>query len=137
MLGAGLKGIEDELPLAPEATNNIFKMTESELSARVSPRCRGTRAAIELFAGSKLMEEVLGSHIHSFYAENKRGRVDEYRNASHAVGARPLPVHHLRTSAGTASQRDELTGGVGRGHTSSRRRCSFPAQADETVSSCI
>jgi len=80
MLGAGLKGIEDELPLATEATNNIFKMTQSELDAAGIKTLPGSLGeSIELFAKSELMKEVLGEHIHTFYVENKRAEWDEYR----------------------------------------------------------
>ena len=80
MLGAGLKGIEDELPLATEATNNIFQMTQSELDAAGIKTLPGSLGeSIELFAKSELMKEVLGEHIHTFYVENKRAEWDEYR----------------------------------------------------------
>ena len=80
MLGAGLKGIEDELELAPEATNNIFHMSQDELDAAGIKTLPGSLSdAIELFANSQLMKDVLGEHIHSFYVENKRAEADEYR----------------------------------------------------------
>ena len=80
MLGAGLKGIEDELELAPEATNNIFHMSQEELDAAGIYTLPGSLSdAIELFANSELMKDVLGEHIHSFYTENKRAEWDEYR----------------------------------------------------------
>ena len=80
MLGAGLKGIEEKLPLAPEATNNIFHMSNDELDAAGIKTLPGSLGdAIELFAGSELMKEVLGEHIHTFYADNKRAEADEYR----------------------------------------------------------
>jgi glutamine synthetase len=80
MLGAGLKGIEEKLPLAPEATNNIFHMSDDELDAAGIKTLPGSLGdAIELFRKSELMKEVLGEHIHTFYAENKRAEWDEYR----------------------------------------------------------
>jgi glutamine synthetase len=80
MLGAGLKGIEEKLTLAPEATNNIFHMSQSELDAAGIKTLPGSLGdAIELFANSALMKEVLGEHIHTFYTENKRAEWDEYR----------------------------------------------------------
>ena len=80
MLGAGLKGIEEKLPLMPEATNNIFNMTDAELEAAEIKLLPGTLGeAIELFAESELMKEVLGEHIHSFYVANKREEWKEYR----------------------------------------------------------
>ena len=72
-LGAGLKGIEEKLELMPEATNDIFHMSEAELTAagiKTLPRNLGE--AIDLFEKSETMREILGDHIHSFYAENKK-----------------------------------------------------------------
>jgi glutamine synthetase len=80
MLGAGLKGIEEKLELMPEATNNIFHMSDDELAAAGINILPGTLGeAIELFENSELMKEVLGEHIHSFYVKNKRAEWDEYR----------------------------------------------------------
>jgi glutamine synthetase len=80
MLGAGLKGIEEKLPLMPEATNNIFHMSEAELEAAGINVLPGTLGeAIDLFEHSELMKEVLGEHIHEFYVANKRKEWDEYR----------------------------------------------------------
>jgi glutamine synthetase len=80
MLGAGLKGIEEKLPLMPEATNNIFHMSDDELEAAGINILPGTLGeSIELFEKSELMKEVLGEHIHSFYVANKRKEWDDYR----------------------------------------------------------
>ena len=80
MLGAGLKGIEEKLELAPEATNNIFKMSNDELDAAGIYTLPGTLGdAIDKFEASELMKEVLGEHIHSFYVKNKRAEWDDYR----------------------------------------------------------
>jgi glutamine synthetase len=80
MLGAGLKGIEEELELAPEATNNIFHMSDEELDAAGIYTLPGTLGeAIDKFEKSELMREVLGDHIHAFYVKNKRAEWDAYR----------------------------------------------------------
>ena len=80
MLGAGLKGIEEKLPLMPEATNNIFHMSDAELETAGINILPGTLGeAIDLFEHSELMKEVLGEHIHEFYVANKRKEWDEYR----------------------------------------------------------
>jgi glutamine synthetase len=79
MLGAGLKGIEDKLELMPEATNDIFHMTEEELDAagiKTLPRNLGE--AIDLFQKSETMREILGDHIHAFYSENKKTEWADY-----------------------------------------------------------
>ena len=50
MLGAGLKGIEDELPLMPEATNNIFEMSRGRARGRRHQDAAGHLGeAIEMF----------------------------------------------------------------------------------------
>ena len=79
MLGAGLKGIEDELELMPEATNNIFDMSEDELeTAGIKTLPTNLGEAIELFEHSEAMKEILGEHIHAFYVENKKAEWDDY-----------------------------------------------------------
>jgi glutamine synthetase len=94
MLGAGLKGIEEKLELMPEASNNIFDMTEDELAAagiKVLPKDLGE--AIELFEHSELMKEVLGEHIHSFYVENKKAEWADYiMNVSQWELKKYLPI---------------------------------------------
>ncbi|MDO8880164.1 MAG: glutamine synthetase family protein [Coriobacteriia bacterium] len=79
MLGAGLKGIEEGLTLMPEATNNIFHMTEDELSeAGIKTLPGNLGEAIVAFEESELMKEVLGEHIHRFFVENKKKEWSEY-----------------------------------------------------------
>jgi glutamine synthetase len=79
MLGAGLKGIEEELELMPEATNDIFEMTETELAeAGIETLPKDLGEAIERFEHSALMKEILGDHIHAFYVENKKAEWADY-----------------------------------------------------------
>jgi glutamine synthetase len=79
MLGAGLKGIEEGLTLMPEATNNIFHMSQEELDAAgIATLPKDLGEAIELFEQSELMRDVLGEHIHSFFVRNKRAEWSEY-----------------------------------------------------------
>jgi len=79
MLGAGLKGIEEGLTLAPEATNNIFHMSEEELeTAGIKTLPKDLGEAIDLFEKSELMKEVLGEHIHTFFVANKKAEWSEY-----------------------------------------------------------
>ncbi|GAB4290260.1 MAG: type I glutamate--ammonia ligase [Coriobacteriia bacterium] len=82
MLGAGLKGIEEGLELRPEATNDIFKMSEAELAeAGIETLPSSLADAVKLFEGSELMKDVLGEHIHKFFCENKKAEVDAFRLA--------------------------------------------------------
>jgi glutamine synthetase len=79
MLGAGLKGIEEKLPLMDEATNDIFEMTEAELEAAGIKTLPGNLGeAIDLFANSETMKEILGEHIHTFYSKNKKAEWRSY-----------------------------------------------------------
>jgi glutamine synthetase len=79
MLGAGLKGIEEKLELMPEATNDIFEMTPTELEeAGIKTLPKDLGEAIELFEKSETMREILGDHIHEFYAENKKAEWTDY-----------------------------------------------------------
>lgn len=79
MLGAGLKGIEEELELMPESTNDIFEMTEAELEAAgIGTLPKDLGEAIERFEQSEVMKEILGEHIHSYYVENKKAEWADY-----------------------------------------------------------
>jgi glutamine synthetase len=81
MLGAGLKGIEDGLELAPEATNNIFEMTPAEMKeAGIGTLPSTLGEAIELFEGSEAMKDILGEHIHEFFVSNKRAEWTEFQS---------------------------------------------------------
>ena len=63
----------------PEATNNIFDMTEAELAeAGINTLPNDLGEAIALFERSELMKEVLGEHIHRFFVENKKNEWSEY-----------------------------------------------------------
>lgn len=79
MLGAGLKGIEEQLELIPEATNDIFEMTPAELEeAGILTLPRNLGEAIDLFEQSETMKEILGDHIHTFYSKNKQAEWSDY-----------------------------------------------------------
>lgn len=82
MLAAGLKGIEDELPL-PEPTEGVdlFSLTPDELEERgIKMLPDNLGKAIELFEKSELMKETLGEHIHSFLVDEKRREWQEYQS---------------------------------------------------------
>jgi glutamine synthetase len=79
LLGAGLKGIEENLTLPPEFTANAFALSKEELEASnigILPSNLGQ--AVDLFEQSELMREILGEHIHSYFVRNKRAEWDEY-----------------------------------------------------------
>ncbi len=78
-IAAGLKGIEEELPLPPEASNETFQLSGDEL-AKLGivhlPRTLGE--AVDRFEGSDLMREVLGDHIFDYFIRSKRAEWQEF-----------------------------------------------------------
>jgi glutamine synthetase len=79
LLGAGLAGIEEELPLPEEFTSNAFALSRQDLlerGIRLLPTNLGE--AIDLFEGSDLMRRLLGEHIHAFFVRNKREEWEAY-----------------------------------------------------------
>ncbi len=80
MLGAGLKGIEEGLELPPEATNNIFEMTDQEMKdADIGTLPEDLGEAIKLFESSETMKEILGDHIHEYFVANKKAEWFEFK----------------------------------------------------------
>ena len=81
MLAAGLAGIEEELELQPPTEDqDLFNLSRQELrdrGIRTLPETLGE--AVELFAGSKLMRETLGEHIHTYLVKAKRAEWNEYQ----------------------------------------------------------
>lgn len=80
VLAAGLKGIEEELPLQESLENSDWShLSRQELHARGIETLPDTLGeAVEQFAESKLMKETLGSHIHSFLVSAKRKEWNDY-----------------------------------------------------------
>jgi glutamine synthetase len=80
MLAAGLDGIERELDLAPEASNNIYEMTDDEReSAGIRSLPEDLHDAIGLAAHSGLLRNTLGEHVHEYLIRNKRAEWDGYK----------------------------------------------------------
>jgi glutamine synthetase len=80
MLAAGLEGIENSYELAPEASNNIFEMTEEERRiAGIASLPEDLYEAIKLADGSKVLRDALGDHVHEFLIRNKREEWDGYK----------------------------------------------------------
>ena len=81
VLAAGLKGIEEELELCPPMEEDSARgLSRQELRARGFASLPDTLGeAVELFAESELMKEVLGEHIHSFLVKVKREEWNEYQ----------------------------------------------------------
>src|SRR5947208_5090505 len=80
MLAAGLAGIEGEYELPPEASNNIYEMTEEERrTAGIESLPEDLYEAIRVAEGSKVMRDCLGEHVHEFLIRNKREEWDSYK----------------------------------------------------------
>ena len=67
MLAAGLDGIEHELELPPEASNNIYEMSEAERGAAgIDSLPQDLHAAIELAEDTEPLRSALGEHVLEF-----------------------------------------------------------------------
>ncbi|HEX9822927.1 MAG TPA: glutamine synthetase family protein [Actinomycetota bacterium] len=80
MLAAGLRGIEDEEELPPEASNNIYEMTDDERrEAGIAALPEDLSEAIRMAEGSELLREALGDHVFEELIRNKREEWERYR----------------------------------------------------------
>jgi glutamine synthetase len=80
MLAAGLAGIENEYELPPEASNNIYEMSEEERrAAGIESLPEDLYEAIRVAEGSDLVREALGDHVFEWLVRNKREEWDEYK----------------------------------------------------------
>ncbi|MDO4536523.1 MAG: glutamine synthetase family protein [Coriobacteriales bacterium] len=76
-IAAGLKGIEDELPLPPEVTSgDLSEALMAQKGYRHLPKSLGE--AIETFEQSELMRKTLGDHICDFLVTEKRSEWTDY-----------------------------------------------------------
>jgi glutamine synthetase len=81
MLAAGLAGIEGDYQLPPEASNNIYEMTEDERQAAgIRSLPEDLVEAIHLAAESKVLRGALGEHVHEFLIRNKREEWNGYKS---------------------------------------------------------
>jgi glutamine synthetase len=80
MLAAGLKGVEEEYELPPEASNNIYEMREEERrEAGIESLPEDLLEAIRVAEGSDLLPDTLGSHVFEELVRNKRAEWDAYK----------------------------------------------------------
>lgn len=83
MLAAGLRGIEEELPLQPpHEDQDLYMLSRQDLrkyGIKTLPESLGE--AIELFDSSELMREVLGEHTHSYIVQVKRDEWNQYQSS--------------------------------------------------------
>jgi len=80
MLAAGLAGIENEYDLPPEASNNIYEMSEDERrAAGIESLPEDLFEAISVAERSELLRETLGDHVFEYLVRNKREEWDGYK----------------------------------------------------------
>jgi glutamine synthetase len=81
MLAAGLKGIDEGYELPPEATDNIYEMTDSERLARGLMQLPGDlHDAITEMERSDLVADALGEQVFEYLLRNKRAEWDQYKS---------------------------------------------------------
>ena len=80
MLAAGLRGIEQNYELPPEATNNIYEMTPEERAAEgIGSLPQSLAESVAVMEESELVAEALGEHVFDYFIRNKRREWNEYK----------------------------------------------------------
>jgi glutamine synthetase len=81
LLAAGLDGIESKLPLPQPLDDDVFRMTDAELSTHGVARLpRTLDEAIRLAENSELLEKALGKTVMKNFLANKRLEWQEFSN---------------------------------------------------------
>jgi glutamine synthetase len=81
MLAAGLRGVEQELPLPPGAEDDVWSLSEQERRALgMRPLPTSLAEAITAMESSELVAETLGEHVFDFFLRNKRAEWQAYRS---------------------------------------------------------
>ena len=81
LLGAGLKGIENEYELGLETEDNVWALTDNERRAMgIEPLPQSLDHAIRKLEQSELAAEVLGESVFNHVLANKRQEWAEYRS---------------------------------------------------------
>ena len=94
ILAAGMKGLEEEYELPPEAEDDVWSLTERERKALgLQPLPKNLIDAIGIAENSELLAETLGEHVYEFFLRNKRAEWEEYRGQVSAFERdRMLPI---------------------------------------------
>ena len=80
MLNAGLDGIKNDLPLPPEADEDVTTFGPRELRALgIKSLPRGLDSAIDVMESSELVAETLGEQVFDYFLRNKRAEFERYR----------------------------------------------------------
>jgi glutamine synthetase len=80
VLAAGLKGIDENYELPPEAAANLFELSPTDLEAAgiVSLPASLAEALTEM-EGSQLVHDTLGPHVFEWFLRNKRAEWSDYK----------------------------------------------------------
>ena len=80
LLSAGLKGIQEEYELPPEAEDNVWSLTETERRALgYAPLPTSLDHALQYMEESELVAETLGEAVFTYVLLNKRKEWEGYR----------------------------------------------------------
>src|SRR5499427_5978547 len=80
MLAAGLKGIDEGYELPPEATDNIYELSDAERLAEGITSLPGSlRDALDAMERSELVADALGEHVFENFLVNKRREWADYK----------------------------------------------------------
>jgi len=80
MLAAGLAGIDGDYELPPEASNNIYEMSDDERrAAGIDSLPQDLHEATHAAEESKVLRDALGDHVHEWLIRNKREEWDAYK----------------------------------------------------------
>ncbi|WP_345185474.1 glutamine synthetase family protein [Microbacterium panaciterrae] len=80
MLAAGLKGIEEDYELPPEAEDNVWSLNDAERRALgYAPLPASLDHALEFMEESELVAETLGEQVFNYVLLNKRKEWEAYR----------------------------------------------------------
>ena len=81
LLAAGLRGIEEEYELPPEAENNVWALSDGERRAMgFDPLPTSLDHALALMERSELVAETLGEQVFAYFLRDKRREVARYRS---------------------------------------------------------
>jgi glutamine synthetase len=80
ILAAGLEGVEQGYHLPPEATSNVFEMSDAERERAGITALPGSLAdAVAAMESSDLMARTLGDHVFEWFIRNKRAEWHDYK----------------------------------------------------------
>jgi glutamine synthetase len=81
MLAAGLKGIEEQYPLPPEAEDDVWSLSGGERKALgYDPLPTSLDEAVRIAENSELVAETLGEQVFRYVLANKRQEWNAYRS---------------------------------------------------------